>query len=619
MLHSREAWRARSHPERPRSAESIAVRPKRGCPSSLAPRAGAAAIAGASLFLLVACETPFHPIDDSSLRAAIDAAAAREVEGSGSGDFRPLVQPPSDVPAMLAPRADELAKLGPQVWTKGAAIDLGLDLDGRQPRALQIGLQEAIVTAVRNNLGIQGARLQQGVSQADIVRAEAAFDAVLFAGTGFARIDQSTVVFAPPGEIVPTVFGNNSQNWNFTTGIQQPLVTGGSVSLSTNWQWTRQYPEAFYFPNSSWNNNINLGITQPLLQGFGSDVSLAQIRLARNADRKATQALRERLLALVSDTEAAYWRLVLARHNLAVRLWLVEVGVEVRDVLSKRREFDTTLAQYADSVAVVENRKSQVIRAQRDVQQAVDSLKLLMNDPRMPIGDETTILPTDTMVDQALQASLREAISTAIQQSPAVARALLDIDDASIRQVVADNGRLPQLNLNAQLQWNGLDNTFGNSWEQIGQGQFVDYIVGVTFSQAIGNRFGEATYRRARLERSQAVINYRALVQDAVFRVKDALRDVSTNYQLIGQTRAFRLAQAENLRALLVDEQTLASLTPEFLNLKFQRQDGLANAQLQESAALVDYNSAIAALYRAMGTGLAMNRIELETIDDSPR
>lgn len=576
-------------------------------------------LATAVLATLVACETPFQPVDDTALRAAIDAAAAREVQSAGEGPFRPLTQLPSDVPAMLAPRADELAKLGPQVWTHTAGLDIGPDLDGTNAKQVQIGLRESIVTAVRNNLGIQGARLQQGVSQADIIRAEAAFDAVLLASTGYSRIDQSAVIFAPPGEIVPTIFGNDAKVWNFSTGIQQPLITGGAVSVTTNWEWQRLSPVAFYTPNSSWNNNINVGLTQPLLQGFGSDVNMAQIRLARNADRKTTQALRERLLELVSNTEAAYWRLVLARHNLTVRLWLVEVGVQVREVLAKRREFDTTLAQYADSVAVVEGRKSQVIRARRDVKQAVDALKVLMNDPSLPIGDETTIVPVDTMVDQALNASLREAISTSIQQSPLVARALLDIDDASIRQVVADNGRLPQLNLNAQVQWNGLDATYGNAWDQIGGGDFVDYIVGLSFSQAIGNRYGEATYRRSRLERSQAVIAYRAAVQNAVFSVKESLRNVTTNYELIGQTRAFRLAQAENLRALLVDEQTLAALTPEFLNLKFQRQEGLASAQLQESSALVEYNSAIADLYRSMGTGLSMNRIELETTDEPKR
>lgn len=128
--------------------------------------------------------------------------------------------------------------------------------------------------------------------------------------------------------------------------------------MSTSWEYQRLLPPGFFYPNPSWTNNIQVGMSQPLLQGFGSDVNLAQVRLARNADRKSMQDLRLRLLDLVARTEAAYWRLVLARNDLAIRQWLVAVGVEVRDVLAKRRQFDTTLAQYADAVAVVENRKS---------------------------------------------------------------------------------------------------------------------------------------------------------------------------------------------------------------------------------------------------------------------
>ena len=79
--------------------------------------------------------------------------------------------------------------------------------------------------------------------------------------------------------------------------------------------------------------------------------------------------------------------------------------------------------------------------------------------------------------------------------------------------------------------------------------------------------------------------------------------------------RSFRVAQAENLRALLVEEETLASLTPEFLNLKFQRQDGLALARLQEIEALVDFDQAVAELYRAMGIGLEMKQIEFQVGD----
>ena len=146
---------------------------------------------------------------------------------------------------------------------------------------------------------------------------------------------------------------------------------------------------------------------------------------------------------------------------------------------------------------------------------------------------------------------------------------------------------------------------------------FVDYLLGMQFSQAIGNQAAEAVYRRARLRRSSALVAYQRSIQDTVLAVKNALRDVRSNALLIGQNRALRLAEAENLRALLVDERTKGALTPEFLALKFQRQDGLASAQVREAQALVDYNTAIARLFAAMGIGLQMNRIELRIEDGS--
>jgi len=77
---------------------------------------------------------------------------------------------------------------------------------------------------------------------------------------------------------------------------------------------------------------------------------------------------------------------------------------------------------------------------------------------------------------------------------------------------------------------------------------------------------------------------------------------VSAAYQLIEQAQITRLAQAENLRALLLLEKTLAALTPEFLALKFQRQNALANAHVESARAKARYNQAIARLQQASGT-----------------
>ena len=93
--------------------------------------------------------------------------------------------------------------------------------------------------------------------------------------------------------------------------------------------------------------------------------------------------------------------------------------------------------------------------------------------------------------------------------------------------------------------------------------------------------------------------------------------DASRGYS-VKQCMEFRVAQAENLRALLVEEETLAGLTPEFLNLKFQRQEGLASARRQEIDAIASFDRAVSSLYRAMGVGLSMKNIQVEVVDENP-
>ena len=87
-------------------------------------------------------------------------------------------------------------------------------------------------------------------------------------------------------------------------------------------------------------------------------------------------------------------------------------------------------------------------------------------------------------------------------------------------------------------------------------------------------------------------------------------------YELMGSTRAARRAAADSLRAIEEQEQAGAALTPEFLlDLKLDTQRRLAEAQIAEVEAQVNYNIAIAEFYRAMGTLLDRNGIDFQNSD----
>lgn len=560
--------------------------------------------------LLASCQSPIQPSTTEQLRKSVEAAIRRDIE-SAPGGMRPVTRPPVALEAEFAPRMAELDKLSPPRDAGPGSLDLGPDLAGQPQREVVINLQTAISAAVDNNLRAQRARVTPAITESEVIAAEAAFDAVLFGSASFTETDQPTTIPVIAG--IPLGTGvNGNRSWAFGTGVRKALETGGEVTVSTDaTRSSNTTPGLELLPNPAWTSAVRLGVAQPILRGFGSDVNLAQVRLAQNLDRAAVQDLRQTLLEVVLDVEQTYWSLVVAREELRVRMWLLEVGEQVQSVLSRRREFDTRQAQYSDAVATVQQRKAAIVRVQRTVRQLSDRLKTLVNDPAFPLEDEVLIAPADFMVEAPVNIDLREGMLTAIQSRPEIVKALLNVDDSSIRVAVADNQRLPSLDLAASAAFFGLDSDGFDSYANLGDGDFIDWFVGANFSQPLGNRGPEATFRAARLARSSSIIAYRETVQNVTLEVKNTLRDCETNFNLISATRSTRIAEAENLRALLVEEQTLAALTPEFLNLKFQRQDRLAIAQRNEYEALAAYNTSVAALYRALGTGLEMNRIEV--------
>ena len=555
---------------------------------------------------------------DELLRRTIDASVKHELESLPSQNQEQRFktsQPPGEVELALAERREELDSIGPAPIGSPVDPDLGTDLTGLEQVEFALNLRDAIHTAVESNLGVQYSRLQPAISAQDVIAAEAAFDALFFGGADFTKTDQPSIVRI----IGPTTVGtgvNASERYRYETGLRKLTRSGGTVSLSTDLTRSQDNSSGIFLtPDPAYFAAVRLGLVQPLLRGFGEEVNTATIHLSESAEQSDVEQLRSDLMLVISRTEIAYWNLVFAWNDLVIKEWLVSVGEKVRDVLDRRRDFDTKPAQYADAVATVEQRKGNVIIARHRIRLASDDLKVLINDSRLSVGSESLIRPSDTLVEVPVEYDLRETLTTAMSSRPEIRQALLAIDDASIRLMLADNLRLPRLDLSAEIAYSGLDDDAGSSYSELADADFIDYVVGINFEIPIGNRAAEAIYLRSRLDRTGAIISYRQAVQQVVLEVKSALRNVITNYQLIQARRSFRVAQAENLRTLLVEEETMAGLTPEFLNLKFQRQSGLATARQQEIQAIVNFDQSVAELYRAMGTGLKMNNINLEVGD----
>ncbi len=573
----------------------------------------AALLSGAALG---AC-TPTFP-NAEPLRSTIRLDAERSLADAATHpQERTLVR--QNRLADLGFSEERLAELdqmgGPTAYDSEPLGDLGPDLLNRSladaPAPLAISLHRAINNALRHNLALQSSRLSPAIAQSDVVAADAAFDWVFFADFSWNGTDEPSRVPVING--VPVGVGaSQSQGVAYTTGLRKELTTGGQFSISQGQSYfDDSTPGAAFAPNPSNLVNLTVGYTQPLLRNFGADVALSQVRIARNAERSAVQETRQSIIDAITETERAYWALSQAERTYRILRRSLERGIETRDVLKARLRVDARPAEYSDAQATVERRRSDLVRAGNTLRRASDRLKLLMNDPALPIGSEIVLIPNDAPVAEPLTFSLFDALDTALRNRPDLARALLAIDDASTRQLVAKNQTLPRLDFSIQAVAQGLDSDAGEAYDRIGEGDFINWALGLNFEQAIGNRAAEAGLRRRQLERLRTVISYDQTRQNAIDEVVASLRSVTESFLLIEQTRVERTAASENLRTLLALERTVAQLDANFLNLKLTRQDNLARAELSELQATVDYNLAIAELYRATGQAPERNQVDV--------
>lgn len=526
-----------------------------------------------------------------------------------------LTRDPSDVETNLTDeRRKELDEMSGLSAYQGIELDPGIDLIGNTDvDIVRLSLQEAVAMAVRNNLDVQVARMTPAISETRIVQAEAVFDATFFANADYSKLDTPQ-----PGGAVPGLSGNTqNEDIELSTGIRKPLYSGGQITLQTGLNRNDAEPSVFGV-NKFYDADVLVNLQQPLLRNFGSDINRSNIVLAQNDQLAEAEQLKRRLLDVTARTEAAYWEVFFTIQQMRVLVRLLERSTEDRDRLIERAGYDASPVEITEANSFVELQRADVIRARARVRTASDELKRLINSPDLPIADETIVGPIDVPTDEPIEFSLLDLVTEALRYRPEMKIALLDIKDASVRQRVADNARLPLLNLAATVQYNGIDNDdAGSAYSDLGDGDFIDYLVGLQFEMPIGNRAAEGLFRQRELERRATSLVYQRQAQDVVLEVKNALRAVQTSYELIGATRAARRAAADSLRAIEVQEASGVALTPQFLiNQKLSTQERLADAEVQEAQALTDYHNAIAVLYQSTGTLLERNNIQFKMDDE---
>ena len=348
-------------------------------------------------------------------------------------------------------------------------------------------------------------------------------------------------------------------------------------------------------------------------------------RSPRNDTHVAVLDFRKALEDNCAELEKDYWQLEEAEQEVKIQESLLHLTRVTARILFEQaaRGGVANRVQTSQAQASIRDREAVLIRARARLLDISDDIKRRMNDPQFPVAGEAVLMPGDPPSEAKVQFAVSEQVATALANRLELGQQDLRISDADVALNVAINNAYPKLDLTTAITLEGIyqspigqahpggnfSDTFHSQWEADGH---LGWSIGLAFELPIGNREALSIIRRAYLQRMQAIVQYRNLIDQVTLDVTQAVREVQTTWNEMGARRQARFAQADQLSAYEDRRANGEPLEPTFVQLILDAQERLADAERDEALAVASYQVAIARLERAKGTLLRYNNVVLK-------
>ncbi len=474
-----------------------------------------------------------------------------------------------------------------------------------RPNQAELSLTDAIRRTLQNSYALQVQAYNPAIDATRIVEAEAQFDAVYFANLNYSKQDYPTA-----SQLVSSLTDTRS----FETGVRKLLSTGMQVRAS--YAVSRNYTNLAYATiNPSYFNSFIVEFRQPFLRGFGLDYNRSQIEMQKLNRMINVERLRREIRETIFNVEQTYWTLLQARRAVTVSARLLTELETILDWLTQRKEagYDVYGVQLNLTISRIEQRKVDFIRRCNDVRNAEDALKTLMNDPDLNLAADVEIIPVDTASLEPVVLDELGEISAALTHRSELHEARHTIEQAQLAVGVAKNQAMPRLDAMFRYMIDGLGQHWYGAFSQMSENDFNEYVLAIEFEWPIGNRGPEAAVRRARLQQAQAIAAHRGQIESVIREVKQAIRDLHTNYEQLGPTLHASRATRDQLRATKARQERL---DPPALQVELDAHEALASSRDTLLQVLANYNVALTNLERRKGTLLHYNNIAIRGLDN---
>ena len=482
----------------------------------------------------------------------------------------------------------------------------------------QFSIADVRKKALENNLAIKVAQITPLISATQVREEQAKFDNIIFAYAKYGQLD----VPAMSGDKVefksdnPAFSGQqlkinmleqDKRSIELEAGIKIPLRTGGSVILSSPLENKTSKGK---FESDEYRSALRFSISQPLLRNAGLDVNEASIRIAEYSQQADQLETRLQSIRVVATVDKAYWALYEAWGQLDVRRQQFEYANQNLSMVKHRvREGLSAAIEINRAEIGVADRMEALIVAETNLKLAERQLRFYMNDLTEEANAASPLVPSTQPNLLKYDFNRSKLLDDALSGRVELLEQELKLAAASTKIDYLENQTLPLFTLD--YQYGALSNTnstFGRSYNNVLNGNFNDWSIGLKFEMPMTNEARKAQLENAVQQRNQRLATKTLQTLTVKKEIFDALDYVDQNWQRILAARQQVLIAGLNYEAELKQfNEGLRTMTEVLETLT-----RLGEAQAKEVRAIADYQIALVDTAYATGTLLGYSKLDFD-------
>lgn len=518
--------------------------------------------------------------------------------------------------------ASLMAMQNPLIWWRS----LALEPLNAENQTQQVDIHSLVYLALKNSPRIQAISQNPLISELQVIESETVFDPIRFVESNYNdRNDPvgNTLITGGPPFLRDNI-------WDANAGIRKLTRTGANVELNQRLGFQNSNSN-FFVPQDQGTATLALNVSQPLLRGRGRYINQTQILIAQATGMVAWDAFAEELQIEIERILQAYWRLYYQRSIFLQKQRNVQRGREVLRLLEGRSELDSLPSQTVRARSAIENRRTELANAYRDVRNSETEIRRLIADREWLAGQNIELIPAEMPLQDTFDVPLESVVQTALENRPEVKQALQQARINNIRLDIANNQILPDLTFligGYVSALNGNSGVLNSLADQFGNRP--GYNVGLAYEMPYRNRAARSRLAQQKLQIAKVKAEVDEAMQQVIADSQIALRRIESAVQTRIASQTAISAATDDLQhqqrrweafGLIEGDMMEGQNATLLLNQVLDAQERLAAAELIFAQSELELKIAEIGLQRAMGTLLIHQKIDSQMTNshDNPQ